>query len=94
MMSLLFSLVLWFHPIHLSITEIEHNEKSKALQVTMRIFIDDLELSIRKKVKDEELDLLEPGKGRTTDNLIKEYLSETVRMKVRQEGRKIELHRA
>ncbi|MEI9919404.1 MAG: DUF6702 family protein [Bacteroidota bacterium] len=82
MMSLLFSLVLWFHPIHLSITEIEHNEKSKALQVTMRIFIDDLELSIRKKINDQELDLLEPGGGKTTDNLVKEYLAETVKMKV------------
>src|ERR1044071_4224177 len=82
MMSLLFSLVLWFHPIHLSITEIEHNEKSKALQITMRIFVDDLELSIRKKINDPELDLLEPGKGRTTDNLVKEYLAEAVKMKV------------
>ena len=82
MMSLLFSLALWFHPIHLSITEIEHNEKSKALQMTMRIFIDDLELSIRKKTNNEELDLLEPGAGKTTDNLVKEYLNETVKLKV------------
>jgi hypothetical protein len=81
-MSLLFGLILSFHPIHLSITEIDHNEKSKALQVTMRIFIDDLELSIRSKINDEELDLLEPGSGRTTDELVKAYLSEMVRMKV------------
>jgi hypothetical protein len=89
MMSLLFGFVLWFHPIHLSITEIEHNEKSKALQMTMRIFIDDLELSIRKKMNDEELDLLEPGKGRTTDNLVKEYLAEHVRLKVDRKAVKI-----
>ncbi|HEX8059717.1 MAG TPA: DUF6702 family protein [Cyclobacteriaceae bacterium] len=82
MMSLLFSFVLWFHPIHLSITEIDHNEKSKALQMTMRIFIDDLELSIRKKLNEKELDLLEPGNGRTTDNLVREYLADAVKLRV------------
>ena len=46
MISLIFGLLLSFHPIHLSITEIDHNEKSKALQVTMRIFVDDLPLYV------------------------------------------------
>lgn len=82
MISLLLGFWLSFHPIHLSITEIEHNEKSKALQMTMRIFIDDLELSIQKQTGDEELDLLEPGNGRTTDQLVKAYLADRVKMKV------------
>jgi len=82
MISVIFAFVAWFHPIHLSITEIDFNEKSKALQLTSRIFIDDLELSIRNKISDEELDLLEPGKGRTTDELVKAYLAEVVKVKV------------
>lgn len=82
MISLILGVLLSFHPIHLSITEIDHNEKSKSLQVTTRIFIDDLELSIRHKINDEELDLLEPGKGRTTDELVKAYLAEMVKLKV------------
>jgi hypothetical protein len=82
MISLVLGFLLAFHPIHLSITEVEHNEKSKALQITMRIFIDDLETSIRKSINDEELDLLEPGKGRTTDELVKAYLQDKVKVKV------------
>jgi len=82
MTSVLLGFLLVFHPIHLSITEVEYNEKSKALQMTMRIFVDDLELSIRNKINDEELDLLEPGKGRTTDELVKAYLAEVVKVKV------------
>jgi hypothetical protein len=82
MMSLLFGFALWFHPIHLSITEIDHNEKSKALQMTLRIFVDDLELSIRKKVGEEEMDLLDPGNGKKTDDLVKEYIAEKVKVKV------------
>src|ERR1700749_4080923 len=82
MISVILGFLLSFHPIHLSITEVEYNEKSKAIQMTMRIFIDDLELSIRKKINEEELDLLEPGKGRTTNDLVKAYLAENVKVKV------------
>lgn len=82
MISVIVGVLFSFHPIHLSITEIEHNEKSKALQITTRIFIDDLELSIRNKINEEGLDLLEPGKGRTTDELVKAYLADAVRLKV------------
>jgi hypothetical protein len=89
MISLIFGVLLSFHPIHLSITEIDHNEKSKALQITMRIFIDDLETAIRNKLNDEELDLLEPGNGRTTDELVKAYLAEVVRIKVDKKASKI-----
>jgi hypothetical protein len=89
MMSLFLGLILSFHPIHLSITEVDHNEKSKALQITSRIFIDDLELSIRSKVNEEELDILEPGKGRTTDELVKAYLNDVIKFKVDKKAVKI-----
>lgn len=82
MMSVILCFFLSFHPIHLSITEVDYNEKSRALQMTVRIFIDDLELSIRKKVNEEELDLLEPGNGRKTDDLVKAYLADVVKVKV------------
>src|SRR5690242_16165626 len=70
------------HPIHVSIAEIDHNEKSKALQITLRIFIDDLELSIRNKINDQEMDLLNPGGAKDTDQLVKEYLSDVLKLKV------------
>ncbi|MFZ6000540.1 MAG: DUF6702 family protein [Bacteroidota bacterium] len=82
MISMLFGLLLAAHPIHVSITEVEHNEKAKALQMTLRIFIDDLETSIRNQVKEPELDLLQPGAGRTTDQLVKQYLADHFILKV------------
>ncbi|MFN7791981.1 MAG: DUF6702 family protein, partial [Cyclobacteriaceae bacterium] len=54
------------HPIHISVTEITYSEKDKALQITSRLFIDDLELSIRSQRKEAELDILEPKNGLTT----------------------------
>jgi hypothetical protein len=82
MISLIFSLILGLHPIHVSIIEVEHNEKAKALQMTLRIFVDDLEASVRSKINQPELDLLNPGTGRTTDQLVKDYLADKLFVKV------------
>jgi hypothetical protein len=83
-MALLIQLLLiWFpHPIHVSVTEAEYNEKTKSLQIISRIFIDDLELSVRKQISQESLDLLEPKNGKTTDQLVGEYLNEHLRIKL------------
>jgi hypothetical protein len=74
MISLLYSCLIFLHPIHLSVSEINYNEKDKALQITSRIFLDDLEASIRNERNNQELDILEPGKGLTTEQLISEYV--------------------
>jgi hypothetical protein len=74
MISLLYSCLIFLHPIHLSVSEINYNEKDKALQITSRIFLDDLEASIRNERNNQELDVLEPGKGLTTEQLISEYV--------------------
>lgn len=81
-MALLLSFFIALHPIHISITEVTHNEKVKALQLTVRIYVDDLETSVRNQVREPELDLLNPGKDRTTDALVKAYLAERFFVKV------------
>ena len=75
-------LVCFLHPIHVSVTEIEYNEKNKSLQIISRIYIDDLELSIQKQVRNESLDLIEPKNGMTTDQLLSSYLKEHFKIKL------------
>ncbi|MEX1239225.1 MAG: DUF6702 family protein [Cyclobacteriaceae bacterium] len=70
-----FALCFYLHPIHVSVTEIEFDEKEQALEIMMRVFIDDLELSLRNSLKNPELDILDPKSG-TTDDLAREYLRE------------------
>ncbi len=83
MLLLIRFLVLWFpHPIHVSVTEAEYNEKTRSLQITSRIFIDDLELSVRKQIADESLDLLEPKNGKTIDQLVGAYLNQHIKVKI------------
>ncbi|HQQ96697.1 MAG TPA: hypothetical protein PLX35_05510 [Cyclobacteriaceae bacterium] len=70
------------HPIHVSVTEIEYSEKNKSLQITSRIFIDDLETAIRTKTKQESLDLLNLPSGQSLDQLVRTYLADHLRIKV------------
>ena len=72
--------VLTVHPLHVSITDIVFDEKEKELEIVMRIFIDDLELSIRNKNKNPELNLLTPIGGQTTDALVGDYLKEHLKI--------------
>lgn len=61
------------HPLHVSVTEIGYDEKEKELEIIMRIFVDDLETSIRAERKTPELDLLTPT-GVTLDQLLESYV--------------------
>jgi hypothetical protein len=82
MITLFYSFFLFLHPIHLSVSEINYSEKDKSLQITSRIFLDDLELSIRTERKQPDLDLLEPGAGLTTEQLISQYVSKHFSVKL------------
>ncbi len=77
-----FLLVWYLHPIHVSVTEVEYSEKNKSLQITSRIFIDDLELAIQKQLKQESLDLLLPKNGLTTDQMVGAYLQGHFKIKL------------
>jgi len=73
------------HPIHISVTEVNYNDKSKSLQITSRAFTDEMELGVRAQRKETELDILEPTKGITTKQLISNYLN--VHFKVKIDGK-------
>lgn len=82
MISLLYSLFFLLHPIHISVSEINYSEKDKALQITSRIFIDDLELSIRAERKEDELDILQPKNGLTTEKMVSDYVLKHMAVKL------------
>ena len=82
MITILYAFLVWMHPVHISVTEIDYSEKDKALQITSRIFIDDLELAIQKELNQPELDIMTPKNGLTTDKLVSDYLNKHVRVKL------------
>lgn len=72
----LLSFYFLLHPIHVSVTEIEFDDKEQALEIMMRVFMDDLELALRDKLKDPALDILNPEKGTSVDQLARDYLKD------------------
>jgi hypothetical protein len=62
-----------FHPLHVSVTEINFDEKDKALEIMIRVFADDLETTLRKNQNIPDLDIQNP-KGKTLDQMMQEYL--------------------
>lgn len=70
-----FLVALPLHPLHVSVTEIEFDEKDKALEIMMRVFIDDLETALRSKTGNPELEILDLKGGVTADQLIRDYLA-------------------
>src|SRR6185369_6943879 len=56
--------------------------KSKSLQITARVFADELELGVRAQRKEAELDLLEPKNGITTKQMVQNYFDAHLKVKI------------
>lgn len=76
--SVFFSAVLYWHPFHVSVTDIEHDAELKSIQVSHRIFLDDLEVGLKKYHKIDKLDTYEPERLERLDSLISLYLKKKV----------------
>jgi hypothetical protein len=77
--SLAFGLLTLLHPMHVSVTEIEMDEKDKRLEIMMRVFIDDLETTLKQSLKQPEFDIMNP-KGQTVDQIMEAYLKSHFRI--------------
>ena len=56
---MLLFLFLLLHPYHVSVTEVRFDEEVQSVQITERIFIDDLEEALRKANNDEKFVLMD-----------------------------------
>ncbi len=61
------------HPIYVSVTEIEHNPKEKTLEVSCKIFTNDLENILRKQ-STQHVDLINPSNKDLVNQLIRQYV--------------------
>jgi hypothetical protein len=61
------------HPIYVSVIEIEHNAKGKTLEISCKLFTDDLEKVLRTTYK-MPVDLINPKDRPAMDRLINDYV--------------------
>ena len=87
------SLFKWFflfwHPLYISVTEINHNAKDKTLEVSCKMFTNDFETTLEKSAH-VKVDLSEPKDKKLTDKLIADYVSKHLQLKV--DGKTVVLH--
>jgi len=77
------------HPLYISVTEIKHNPKDKILEVSCKMFTNDLEAALEKLSK-THVDLSAAGDKAASDKLIEAYVERHLRLKV--DGRPVLLH--
>lgn len=82
-------LMFFLHPIHVTVTEIEHDEKDKRLEIMLRVFSDDFELALRKDQNNPELDLLQHKKAQTLDAMISQYVAKHLKVTVDGKAQKL-----
>lgn len=69
------------HPIYVSVTEIEHNAKDKALEISCKIFTDDFEKTLRQQNNNVYVDLIRPKDKQLMDKLVSDYVTRHLLLK-------------
>ena len=69
-----------FHPFYVSVTEIRQDPKTNTVQVSVRIFFDDLERALSNRYK-TKVNILKPLNKKQTDLLIAAYVKNHLKLK-------------
>ena len=76
-LKLLYTVVLGLflanHPFHVSVCDIEHDVESNALQISQRIFMDDLEVGLKDFHGLDQVDTYKPKDAEALDSLMNAY---------------------
>ena len=70
----------FFHPFYVSVAEIQQNQKSKTVQVSVRVFYDDFEKTLNKEYK-SGVNIIKPLDRKRVDLLIETYLKSHLNIK-------------
>ena len=69
------------HPIYVSVTEIQHNAKDKALEISCKIFTGDFENILKSKTT-SKINLLQPADKKLMESLVNQYIQKHLKIKV------------
>ena len=77
------------HPLYISVTEINHNPKDKILEISCKVFTNDLE-TVLEKMSGSRVDLSVASDKAASDKLIEAYVEKHLRLRV--DGKPVALH--
>ena len=81
MINILIVFLSFFHPFYVSVTEINHNAKNKTIEISSKIFFDDLEQQIENE-NHVQIDIIKPTDRAKVDLLIANYVKRHLQIKV------------
>ncbi|WP_020527941.1 DUF6702 family protein [Flexithrix dorotheae] len=67
------------HPVHISLTQMDYNEKNKSIELTHKIYVDDFELAL-KQYDDLEFRLGTEKEMANSDQFIQKYIDATMKI--------------
>ena len=68
------SLFFLFHPFYISMTDIDYNDKNHEVEVSVRIFTDDFENTLRKEHSNINIDIEHPANQTQMNGFVNEYI--------------------
>ena len=71
----------FMHPFYVSVIELKHNATEKTAEVSIRIFTEDLEATLR-KYGNKKVDILHPANKAETDKLLNDYIQHKLQIKI------------
>ena len=78
----------FFHPFYVSVAEIQQNQKSKTVQVSVRVFYDDFEKALNREYK-SGINIVKPLDRKKVNQVIETYLK--VHLKIKANGKPVAL---
>jgi len=78
---LLVSILGFFHPFYVSVTEINHNAKEKILEVSCKMFLEDTEKTLEKQLK-TPVELTNPKDPKKAQQLVGDYVKKHLQVKI------------
>lgn len=76
------------HPFYLSVTECKYNTKNKSIEVSCKMFTNDLEDALKKK-SGKTVDLINPKNKEETGKILFEYIEKRLKITVNQKLQKL-----
>jgi len=70
-----------FHPFYVSVTEINHNAKTQSVEISCRMFYDDLEHVLEKQNR-TKIDIVKPSNKEQLNQFISNYIRQHLIIKV------------
>lgn len=69
------------HPFYVSVVDIKHNAKEKTAEVSIRIFTEDIENTL-KKYGNTKIDMVKPTNKAIIDKLLNDYIQQKLHIKL------------